>query len=157
MFAFGNESNYGLSWSSFEIENLPVGEQNTAKARHLYSLFNEVYERARMAPNLPFTIVNGDIQYIDLIAELMPDLDVLGVNVYRGKSFTTCGAMLTRSWICPSCFLSSAAMPLMPGSFEEDQVAQAMILKEQWKEMYNKAGWQWRRRQFHRWFRVRVA
>ena len=23
MFALGNESNYGLSWSSFEIENLP--------------------------------------------------------------------------------------------------------------------------------------
>jgi beta-galactosidase len=42
MFAFGNENNYGLSWSSFEIENLPVGEQNTAKARYLYSLFNEI-------------------------------------------------------------------------------------------------------------------
>jgi beta-galactosidase len=27
MFAFGNESNYGLSWSSFEIENLPEGER----------------------------------------------------------------------------------------------------------------------------------
>ena len=35
MFALGNESNYGLSWSSFEIENLPVGEQNQAKAEHL--------------------------------------------------------------------------------------------------------------------------
>ena len=34
MFAFGNESNYGLSWSSFEIENLPEGEQQTAKARY---------------------------------------------------------------------------------------------------------------------------
>jgi beta-galactosidase/beta-glucuronidase len=39
MFAFGNESNYGLSWKSFEIENLPVGEQYAAKARFLYSLF----------------------------------------------------------------------------------------------------------------------
>ena len=38
MFAFGNESNYGLSWSSFEIENLPVGEQNREKAKSLYSL-----------------------------------------------------------------------------------------------------------------------
>ena len=46
MFAFGNESNYGLSWSSFEIENLPEGEQNTAKARYLYSLWNEV-DRSR--------------------------------------------------------------------------------------------------------------
>ena len=28
MFAFGNESNYGLSWKSFEIENLPVGAEH---------------------------------------------------------------------------------------------------------------------------------
>ena len=52
MFAFGNESNYGLSWSSFEIENLPEGEQNTAKARYLYSLFNEVIrDGKKIAPH----------------------------------------------------------------------------------------------------------
>ena len=42
MFALGNESNYGLSWKSFEIEDLPEGERYTAKARYLYSLFNEI-------------------------------------------------------------------------------------------------------------------
>ena len=35
MFALGNESNYGLSWSSFEIEDLPVGEQYREKAKFL--------------------------------------------------------------------------------------------------------------------------
>ena len=63
MFAFGNESNYGLEWSSFEIENLPVGEQNKEKARYLYSLFNEVMAAGkRIDKNHLFTIVNGDIQ-----------------------------------------------------------------------------------------------
>ncbi|MBR9813148.1 hypothetical protein GYB61_04740, partial [bacterium] len=47
MFAFGNESNYGLSWSSFEIENLPVGEQQAAKAKYLYTLFNEVVKEGK--------------------------------------------------------------------------------------------------------------
>ena len=47
MFALGNESNYGLSWSSFEIENLPEGERNTEKARYLYSLFNEVMKAGK--------------------------------------------------------------------------------------------------------------
>ena len=61
MFALGNESNYGLSWSSFEIENLPVGEQHEAKARFLYSLFNEAMAAGKaIDPNHPFTIVNGD-------------------------------------------------------------------------------------------------
>jgi beta-galactosidase len=74
MFAFGNESNYGLSWSSFEIENLPVGEQNKAKAVFLYTLWNEVIEAGKaLDSNHPFTIVNGDIQYIDLIAEHVTD------------------------------------------------------------------------------------
>ena len=140
MFAFGNESNYGLSWSSFEIENLPEGEQNTAKARYLYSLFNEVIAAGKkMAPNYPFTIVNGDIQYIDLIAELMPDLDLLGTNVYRGKSFTSLWADVDQKLDLPILFFEFGSDAFNAREFEEDQVAQAVILRDQWKEMYNKA------------------
>jgi hypothetical protein len=140
MFAFGNESNYGLSWSSFEIENLPEGEQNTAKARYLYSLFNEVLKAGKaMAPNYPFTIVNGDIQYIDLIAELMPDLDLLGTNVYRGKSFTSLWADVDEKLDMPVLFFEFGSDAFNAREFEEDQVAQATILRDQWKEMYNKA------------------
>ena len=140
MFAFGNESNYGLSWSSFEIENLPEGEQNTAKARYLYSLFNEVLKAGKsMAPNYPFTIVNGDIQYIDLIAELMPDLDILGTNVYRGKSFTGMWADVDEKLDLPILFFEFGSDAFNAREFEEDQVAQAIILRDQWKEMYNKS------------------
>jgi beta-galactosidase len=35
MWLLGNENNYGLSWSSFEIEALPEGEQSAARARYL--------------------------------------------------------------------------------------------------------------------------
>jgi beta-galactosidase len=140
MFAFGNESNYGLSWSSFEIENLPEGEQNTAKARFLYSLFNEVITAGKkIAPNYPFTIVNGDIQYIDLIAELMPDLELLGTNAYRGKGFTSLWADVDQKLDLPVLFFEFGSDAFNAREFEEDQVAQAVILRDQWKEMYNKA------------------
>lgn len=140
MFAFGNESNYGLSWSSFEIENLPEGEQNTAKARYLYSLFNEVIKSGKtIAPHLPFSIVNGDIQYIDLIAELVPDLDVLGSNVYRGTSFTSLWADVDKKLDLPVLFFEFGSDAFNAREFTEDQVSQAMILRDQWKEMYNKA------------------
>ncbi len=140
MFAFGNESNYGLSWSSFEIENLPVGEQNTAKARYLYSLFNEVVKAGKaMAPNYPFTIVNGDVQYIDLIAELMPDLDILGTNVYRGKSFTGLWAEVDQKLDLPILFFEFGSDAFNARSFQEDQMSQAIYLRDQWKEMYNKS------------------
>ncbi len=140
MFAFGNESNYGLSWSSFEIENLPEGEQNTAKARYLYSLWNEVIVAGKaVAPDHLFTIVNGDIQYIDLIAELVPDMDLLGSNVYRGPSFTTLWAEVDAKLDVPVVFFEFGSDAFNARSFREDQAAQALILKDQWLEMYNKA------------------
>ncbi len=140
MFAFGNESNYGLSWSSFEIENLPEGEQNTAKARYLYSLFNEVMKAGKeIAPNHPFTIVNGDIQYIDLIAELCTDMDLLGSNVYRGNSFTSLWRDVDEKLDMPVVFFEFGSDAFNARTMEEDQVAQAVILRDQWQEMYNKA------------------
>jgi beta-galactosidase len=140
MFAFGNESNYGLSWSSFEIENLPEGEQNTAKARYLYSLFNEVIaDGKKIAPHVPFSIVNGDIQYIDLIAELMPDLDILGSNVYRGPSFTSLWKEVDEKLDLPVIFFEFGSDAFNAREFREDQVSQAGLLKAQWQEMYNKS------------------
>jgi len=140
MFAFGNESNYGLSWSSFEIENLPEGEQNTAKARYLYSLWNEVMaEGKKIAPNHPFSIVNGDIQYIDLIKELCTDMDVLGVNAYRGPSFTSMWRDVDEKLDLPIVFYEFGSDAFNARKMEEDQVAQAKLLRDQWQEMYNKA------------------
>ncbi|MFU8821920.1 MAG: hypothetical protein ACNA8G_10245 [Gammaproteobacteria bacterium] len=140
MFAFGNENNYGLSWSSFEIENLPEGEQNMAKARYLYSLFNEIISSGkRISPNRPFTIVNGDIQYIDLIAELVPELDLLGSNVYRGKSFTDLWSQVDAKLDLPVVFFEFGSDAYNAREGREDQLAQATILKEQWQEMYHKS------------------
>ena len=140
MFAFGNESNYGLSWSSFEIENLPVGEQNTVKARYLYSLYEEVILAGKeIAPDHLYSIVNGDIQYIDLIEELVPSLDVLGSNVYRGESFTDLWARVDEQLDLPVTFFEFGSDAFNARSFQEDQPSQALILKEQWREMYNKA------------------
>ena len=140
MFAFGNESNYGLSWASFEIENLPVGEQQTAKARFLYSLWEEVVSEGKsIAPKQLFTIVNGDIQYIDLIAELVPSLDLLGSNAYRGPSFTDLWAQVDEKLDLPVVFFEFGSDAFNARSLQEDQAAQAAILKDQWEEMYLKS------------------
>ena len=42
MWLLGNENNYGLVWSSAETEDLPEGEANAVRARHMYSLFGDV-------------------------------------------------------------------------------------------------------------------
>ena len=140
MFALGNESNYGLSWSGFEIQDLPEGEQHAEQARYLYSLFNETIRDGKtIAPDVPFTIVNGDIQYIDLIEELMPDLDLLGVNAYRGPGFTSLWKVVDEKLDLPVVLFEfgSDAFDALEG--REDQLAQARLLKSQWQEMYNNA------------------
>jgi len=140
MFAFGNESNYGLSWSSFEIENLPQGEQDEAMARYLYSLFEEVVSAGKeIAPNHPFSIVNGDIQYIDLIAELVPSLDILGSNVYRGPGFTDLWSQVDARLDLPVVFFEFGSDAYNAREQREDQLAQATLLRDQWEEMYHKA------------------
>jgi beta-galactosidase len=140
MFAFGNESNYGLSWSSFEIEDLPVGEQNREKAKSLYSLWGEVVrESKQMAPDHLFTIVNGDIQYLDLIVEYVEEMDVLGTNVYRGISFGELWKDVKEGFDRPVVFMEFGSDAFNAKNFAEDQAAQASFLRGQWQEIYHQS------------------
>jgi beta-galactosidase len=140
MFAFGNESNYGLSWSSFEIENLPKGEQNREKAKYLYSLFGEVIsEGKKIAPDHLFSVVNGDIQYLDLIAEYVQNMDVLGVNVYRGIGFTDLWRDVAADFDRPILFMEFGSDAFNAKNFAEDEPAQANFLRGQWQEMYSQS------------------
>jgi len=137
IFALGNESNYGLSWKSFEIENLPKGEQNTARAEYLYSLFAETIKEGKsIDPKHPITIVNGDIQYIDLIAKYGKEWELLGVNAYRGKNFTPMWKDVKRKLNIPILFFEFGSDAYDARKFKEDQVSQAKYLKNQWKDMY---------------------
>ncbi len=137
MFLFGNENNYGLEWDSGQIADLPVGQQMAARARYLYTLYEEVISEARgIDPNHPMGLVNGDIQYIDLIQELVPSLQLLGVNVYRG----------TRSGVPFYRRISSLGIPFIYSEFgadafnvrtgAEDQYHQAQLILSQWEELY---------------------
>ena len=140
MFAFGNESNYGLEWASAEIENLPVGEQHKEKAKYLYTLFNEVLAAGkRMDKNHPFTIVNGEVQYIDLIAEYVPELEIFGVNSYRGKSFSNLWEEVKEKLDLPVVFFEHGSDAYNARTRQEDMLSQANMLKDQWQEMYSKS------------------
>ena len=137
-YMLGNESNYGLEWTSTEIENLPVGEQQRAKAVYLYSMFEEAMKAVHeVDPNHPVGIVNGDTQYIDLIAELCPSLDIFGSNVYRGWKFYDAfyEDVLTKL-DKPAVFTECGADAFNALTQKEDQWAQLQYFKSQWEEVY---------------------
>ncbi|EID85165.1 hypothetical protein MSI_12900 [Treponema sp. JC4] len=140
-YMLGNESNYGLEWSSTEIENLPVGEQHRAKAKYLYTMFEEAMKvMHEVDPNHPVGIVNGDVQYIDLIAELCPSLDIFGSNVYRGWKFYDAFYEDVQTKLDkPAVFTECGADAFNARTQKEDQWAQLQYYKSQWEEVYQES------------------
>lgn len=89
MYMLGNENNYGLFWKGAEAENLPVEDRSSTKqAKALYKIMNEAaVEMKKLGATAPIAICNGDLLFLDIISKECSDIDILGVNVYRGPSF----------------------------------------------------------------------
>lgn len=141
MYMFGNESNYGLVWSGSDIENLPVGEQDTVKAGYLYSLLEEAMAVCKDTdPLRPVGFINGDTQYLELIAKLCPSLDILGVNAYRGfKFYDSFYENIAEILDKPVIFTEAGADAYNAILQQEDQYAQMKYLESQWKEIYGQS------------------
>lgn len=141
MFMLGNESNYGLEWSSGAIEDLPQGQRLDAKARFLYSLFGEAVELGKsIDPDHPVGIVNGDLGYLDLVVELCPSLDILGVNTYRGRrAYSGFYASVEEALDVPIVFTEFGADAYDIVREVEDQYSQAEYLRDQWDELYSQS------------------
>ncbi len=140
MWLLGNENNYGLEWKSAETENLPVGERNAAKARYLYSLFGEVVQAIKAIDTQhPIAIANGDVQYIDIIAEEVKGLDVFGTNVYRGSSFGDLFQVVKDKLNVPVMFTEFGADAFNARDNREDQLSQTRYLLAQWQEIYEQS------------------
>ena len=140
MWLLGNENNYGLHWSSFEIEALPEGERDDARARYLYSLYSEITEEIKRAdPEKLVAISNGDLQYIDIIAEECENLDILGTNVYRGISARDLFQEVKDKLGIPMVFTEFGADAYNAKEMREDQLMQAKYHIGQWEEIYEQS------------------
>ena len=140
MWLLGNENNYGLTWTTFEAEALPEGERDAARARALYSLFGELIQTVKAHdPGMPVAIANGDVQYIDVIAEECKGLDVFGTNVYRGVSVRDLFQVVKDKLGAPVMFTEFGADAWNAREMREDQVTQARYLLGQWREIYEQS------------------
>jgi beta-galactosidase len=137
LWLLGNENNYGLSWSSFEIEALPVGERDVARATYLYTLFGEVVDAIHAVDTThPVAIANGDVQYIDLVAKHVPNLDVFGTNVYRGATARDLYAVVKEKLGIPVLYTEFGADAFDARQNREDGLTQARYLLSQWQDVY---------------------
>jgi len=140
MWLLGNENNYGLHWTSFEAEELPEDQHDNARARPLYSLYGELTDVIHgIDTKRPVAIANGDLQYIDIIAEECPNIDILGSNVYRGISARDFFQVIHDVLGKPAMFTEFGADAWNAKEMREDQVTQARFLLGQWQEIYEQS------------------
>lgn len=139
MYLLGNENNYGLSWTSFEIEDLPE-EADDPRAEYLYTLMGE---GAALISSLddrhPVALANGDINYLDVIARTCADVDIMGANVYRGVSSGDLFQRVRDEMGAPFVYTEFGADAYDAKRDREDDVAQAGYLLGQWREIYEQS------------------
>jgi hypothetical protein len=143
MWVLGNENNYGLAWTGFEAEALPgPGQEDTARAASLYSLYGDVIRAIKQHDTTkPTAICNGDLGYIDLIAKYVKPagLDILGSNVYRGKSARDFYEVVAQKLAMPAMFTEFGSDAYNAKDQTEDATDQAEFLRAQWQEIYEQS------------------
>jgi hypothetical protein len=143
LYLLGNENNYGLFWEGAETEDIPVEDRmSTKRARAMYQLFNEAALLMKeIDPDHLVALCNGDLMFLDIIAEECKDLDVFGVNVYRGKSFGDLFDRVKKEYGKPVLLTEFGSDAFNTITMKEAQMEQAIYNVANWKEIYeNVAG-----------------
>ncbi len=141
LFLLGNENNYGLFWRGAETENIPIeNRQSTKDAQNLYKLFNEATKAMKtVSQKHPIAICNGDLLFLNIIAQECKDIDIFGINVYRGASFTDLYDRSKNEFDKPVILTEFGSDAYNTQANKEDQEYQAEILLSNWKEIYANA------------------
>ncbi|MGB5420442.1 glycoside hydrolase family 2 TIM barrel-domain containing protein, partial [Algibacter sp.] len=145
MFLLGNENNYGLFWAGAETEDFPdeedqrreVGEK---RGRPMYKLMNDAAIKMKSIDSShPIAICNGDVLFIDIIAEECKDVDIYGTNMYRGASFGDAFQVVKDKLNKPILLTEFGADAFNAIENQEDQKSQAYYMVENWKDIYQNA------------------
>ena len=145
LYLLGNENNYGLFWAGAETEDFPdddgekkfIGE---SRGRPMYKLMNEAAKIIKSVDTShPVSICNGDVLFIDIVADECPDIDIYGTNTYRGISFGDMFQVVKDKLDLPVMFTEFGADAYNAMDNQEDQYSQAYYMVGNWKEIYENA------------------
>jgi hypothetical protein len=145
LYLLGNENNYGLFWAGAETEDFPDDEKEKQfigekRGRPMYRLMNDVSKMIKAADsNHPVAICNGDTLFIDIVAEECKDVDIYGVNTYRGVSFGDMFQVVKDKLNKPILFTEFGVDAFNAKENREDQKMQAYYMVNNWKEIYQNA------------------
>ncbi len=145
LYLLGNENNYGLFWAGAETEDFPDDDAEKAfvgesRGRPMYKLMNDAAVKMKaIDSSRPVAICNGDVLFIDIIADECEDVDIYGVNVYRGISFTDMFDVIKEKLDMPVLLTEFGSDAFNAMENREDQKMQAYYKVGNWKEIYANA------------------
>ena len=142
LFMLGNENNYGLSWGGAETEDVPVEKDGILieRATAMYKVMNQaVLAMKEIDSNHPIAICNGDLLYLDLVAEHCKDVDIYATNMYRGVSFSDAFERVKTELNKPLMFAEFGSDAFNALKNAEDQKMQAYYMVNNWREIYSNA------------------
>lgn len=145
MYLLGNENNYGLFWAGAETEDFPDGQEKIdaigeLRGRPMYKLMNEAAKKMKaLDASHPVAICNGDVLFLDIVAEECKDIDIYGTNTYRGVSFGDMFQVVKDKLNKPIMFTEFGADAFNAIENKEDQFSQAYYMVGNWKEIYENA------------------
>jgi len=145
LYLLGNENNYGLFWAGAETEDFPDDEEEKKfvgekRGRPMYKLMNDAALKLKsVSDNRPVALCNGDVLFIDIIAEECQDVDIIGVNMYRGVSFGDAFTVVRDKTNKPILFTEFGSDAFNAIENQEDQKSQAYYMVGNWKEIYENA------------------
>jgi hypothetical protein len=113
-----------------------------ARAESYYALIDELArEIHKIDPDHPVVMGNGELVCLDVASKTTPNVDIIGVVIYRGKTFGNIFKSLRATFDKPMVFIEFGCDAFNAEKKEEDEDNQAMFLESQWKEIYrNLAG-----------------
>jgi len=143
LWILGNENNYTFSgnigfWTSEEIEKTRDPRQKQIrKAEVYYSFVNDLAkEIKKIDPLHPIALGNGEDGFLKVASGICKDIDVLAINIYRGKKFGNLFNNIRNSFDKPILLSEFGCDSYNAHKDFEDQEAQSEFLISQWEDLY---------------------
>jgi len=139
----GNENNYSFevmnvqSWSTPELEAIEdPNARAKEKARIYYTFVNDLAkEIKKIDPVHPVIMGVGEVKSLESAAEVAPDIDVIGMIVYRGPGFGNLFDQVKKRFDKPVLLIEWGADSYDVAKNQEVQDIQADFIKFQWRDI----------------------
>jgi len=143
MWILGNENNRTFSgeigfWTSPQIEALEtLPAKQTKRAEIYYSFVNDLAQEIKRIDKIhPVALGNAKTDYLNVAAEFCPDIDVLAIIAYRGKTFGNLFQNIWHIFNRPILLSEFGCDSYDAYKKQENQDVQSVFLLSQWSEIY---------------------